>query len=96
MQYASTTPEAFMPDTLVAAPIFAIRDLYVASYAGGFTLWNYQHRNGLLDDVMPPGFFNDAGDMFEVGDMILVTAKDGGRILVVIQTGERVVVGPLS
>jgi hypothetical protein len=34
--------------------------------------------------VGQPGYFNDAGDMLAGGDMMMVSARDGGRMLCVV------------
>jgi len=75
--------------------MYAIRYLSVLCYSQGFTLWHYRQR-GLLADVTPPGFFDGAAEMLQHGDMILVSAVDGGRQLFCTKEGERVTVGPLS
>jgi hypothetical protein len=36
-----------------------------------------------LDDVTAPGFFRDANDLLAPGDMMMVSAQDGGQILTV-------------
>ena len=56
---------------------FAIRNLSVLSYAQGFTCWHYRRR-GPLAETLEPGFFNPASDMMEQGDMIMISAADGG------------------
>jgi hypothetical protein len=75
---------------------FAIRNLSVLSYAQGFTLWHYRAGAARLDDVANPGFFDDAADMLAVGDMMMVSGADGGRILCVATSGQRVQTAPLS
>lgn len=82
--------------TTDTAPRFAIRHLHVLTYAEGFTLWLYKARDVLLDDMTPLGFFNDAGDMFAVGDIIMTVGKDGCRIFNVVETGDHVVVGVVA
>lgn len=59
---------------------FAIRNLSVLAYAQGFTLWHYKAGDDRLDDVGVPGFLADAADMLAAGDMLLISARDGGRI----------------
>lgn len=58
---------------------FAIRNLSVLGYAQGFTSWVYR------TDTIPSlfqvdwndnGYFNDAADMFNVGDTIIVYATN--------------------
>ena len=67
---------------------FAIRNLSVLAYAQGFTLWHYRARDGALDRAAASGFFNSAADMLAVGDMMLVSASDGGRLLYVASASE--------
>jgi hypothetical protein len=62
---------------------FAIRNLSVLAYANGFTLWHYKAGRDQLDDVVEPAFFSDAADMLNEGDMMMVSAADGGRIMCV-------------
>ena len=63
--------------------MFAIRNLSVLSYAQGFTLWHYRGPSNTLAEVLAPGFFNQAQDMIPAGDMMHVTAQDGGATLFV-------------
>lgn len=71
------------PTTISTAARFAVRNMSVLAYANGFTLWHYKAGKATLDDVMKPGFFMDASDMAAVNDLIMVTASDGARIVVV-------------
>jgi len=70
-----------------AAPIpsarFAISNLSVLAYAPGFRLWHYKAGKFGVNAVAADGFFFGASDMLAVGDMILVSAVDGGRMLAV-------------
>jgi hypothetical protein len=59
---------------------FALRNLCVLAYANGFTLWHYKAGPDPLDDVAGQGFFADAADMLATGDMIMISAQDGGRL----------------
>ncbi|WP_419760655.1 hypothetical protein [Acidisoma sp.] len=59
---------------------FALRNLCVLAYANGFTLWHYKAGADALDNVSEQGFFADAADMLSAGDMIMISAQDGGRI----------------
>jgi hypothetical protein len=61
---------------------FAIRNLSVLAYANGFTLRHYKASDNLAA-VARSSYFRDAGDMLKPGDMIMVSAFDGARILVV-------------
>ena len=62
---------------------FAIRNLSVLAYANGFTLWHYKAGRDGLEQVESLDFFADAADMLAEGDMMMVSAADGGRILCV-------------
>jgi hypothetical protein len=62
---------------------FAIRNLSVLAYANGFTLWHYKSGKDRLTQVEKADFFADGADMLAEGDMMLVSAPDGGRILTV-------------
>jgi hypothetical protein len=62
---------------------FTIRNLSVLAYANGFTLWHYKASRDRLDQVEGLDFFADAADMLAEGDMMMVSAADGGRILCV-------------
>ena len=62
---------------------FAIRNLSVLAYANGFTLWHYKAGRDQLDDVETCDFFADAADMLAEGDMMMISAADGGRVLCV-------------
>ena len=74
---------------------FAIRNLSVLAYAQGFTLWHYRAGRAGLDRVAHQGFFNEAADMFAAGDMVLVSAADGGRVVFVTATEGAVATTPL-
>jgi hypothetical protein len=75
---------------------FAIRNLSVLAYAQGFTLWHYRADAAPLDQAARPGFFDDAADMFAAGDMVLVSASTGGRVLFVTATEPAVITAPLA
>ncbi len=60
--------------------MFIARNLSVLAYAQGFTLWHYK-AEGSVDETAKPDFFDEAHDMLAQGDMMLVSASDGGRVL---------------
>lgn len=62
---------------------FAIRNLSVLAYANGFTLWHYKSGKDALGAVASKNYLADASDMLTVGDLIMVTAADGARIVCV-------------
>ena len=77
--------------------VFAIRNLSVLAYANGFTLWHYKAGKERLEMVAKPNFFADACDMLAVGDMVMVTAADGARIICVTMSDiETVSTAPLA
>jgi len=75
---------------------FAIRNLSVLAYANGFTLWHYKAFEDRQETVASDGFFAAAGDMLAAGDMVMVSASDGGRVLCVVPNGVAIQTAPLS
>jgi hypothetical protein len=65
---------------------FAIRNLSVLAYANGFTLWHYKAGKDRQDAVAEANFFADAADMLTAGDMVMVSALDGARIVAIAPT----------
>ena len=61
---------------------FALQNLSVLAYANGFTLWHYKAEND-RQALELPHYFAPAGDMLNAGDMVLVSASQGGRMLCV-------------
>lgn len=74
---------------------FAVRNLSVLSYANGFTLWHYKAAD-TLHAVEAPGYFADAADMLAPGDMLMLSARDGARILCIFDTAEAVKLAALA
>ncbi len=62
---------------------FAVRNLSVLSYANGFTLWHYKAGKDALAVVSGDNYFADASDMLTAGDLLMLTAADGARIVAV-------------
>ena len=62
---------------------FSVRNLSVLAYANGFTLWHYKAASDLLQNVGGCGFFAAASDMLTAGDIMMVSASDGARMLCV-------------
>jgi outer membrane protein assembly factor BamB len=69
---------------------FTLRGLSVLAYAQGFTLWHYKHPKAGLSVVSRPGFFDLASDMLASGDMLFISAADGGRLAFVSTSGNAV------
>ena len=67
---------------------FAIRNLSVLAYAQSFTLWHYKAAGLAMTQAEQNGFFNPCADMLATGDMMLVSANDGGCLLFVANTNE--------
>lgn len=63
--------------------MFVLRNLSVLAYANGFSLWHYKTSQDTCLEVKGPGYFADAGHELSNGDMILVSAKDGGTAVYV-------------
>ena len=76
---------------------FAIRNLSVLAYANGFTLWHYKTGKDTLDTVSSGNYLADASDMLTAGDLVMLTATDGARIVcVTLADLETVITAPLS
>jgi hypothetical protein len=76
---------------------FAIRNLSVLAYANGFTLWHYKSGKDRLETVSSGNYLGDAADMLTAGDLVMITAADGARIVcVTLADIETVVTAPLS
>jgi hypothetical protein len=70
--------------------MFAMRNLSVLNYAQGFTLWVYKHSED-ISQILQPGFFNSASDMMATGDVLMISARDGGAQRFVSHSGGGVV-----
>lgn len=73
-----------------------IRNLSVLAYAQGFTLWHYKAPARRVDEVCVDDYFEDAGDMLVAGDMLMVSAADGGRMLFASSVWGRIRMMPLG
>lgn len=56
---------------------FSPKELSVLAYANGFTLWHYRTVDSAAA-VDTQGYFNMAGEVFRMGDMILANTGIGG------------------
>jgi hypothetical protein len=74
---------------------FALRNLSVLAYANGFTLWHYKADPADQPGADAPAFFAEAGDMLAGGDMMMVTSRQGARLLCVLADVEGVRTAPL-
>ena len=75
---------------------FTVRNLSVLAYAQGFTLWHYTSKRDGLAIVAKAGFFDAASDLLTGGDMMLISAPDGGRASLVAAQAGQVATMPLS
>ncbi len=75
---------------------FTIRNLSVLAYANGFTLWHYKAHEDSLAAVAGRNFFGGAADLIAFGDLLMVSAIDGARLLSVAAVGEQVMVTTLT
>lgn len=75
---------------------FAVRDLSVLAYANGFTLWHYKAGDDALASVGALGFFDSAADMLASGDIMMVSAADGARVLAMARVEGKVVAAPMG
>jgi len=75
---------------------FAIRNLSVLAYAQGFTLWHYKAPAMALNRLRAKGFFDPATDMLATGDMVMMSARDGGCVAFVAAAGDSIALAPLS
>ncbi len=75
---------------------FTIRNLSVLAYAQGFTLWHYKALAAPLATLAQPGFFDHARDMLATGDMVMMSARDGGRVAFVSAANDCVTLAALA
>jgi hypothetical protein len=69
---------------------FNLRNLAVLAYGNGFTLWHYRAAGETQAAVRADGYFDAAADMLANGDMLMITAGDGGGMACVAVTGDQV------
>jgi hypothetical protein len=74
---------------------FSVPNLSVLAYANGFTLWHYKAPVEDDDAGHSPGYFMQAGDLLNAGDMIMVSGGGQGRILCVCPGPSGLTVAPL-
>ena len=63
---------------------FSLRNLSVLAYANGFTLWHYKADPADHPYTGKQDFFADAGDMLAGGDLVMVSSREGARLLCVL------------
>ncbi|MDE8346495.1 MAG: hypothetical protein POH28_10040, partial [Acidocella sp.] len=60
----------------------------------GFTLWHYKAET--LTQPAAAGFFADAADLMVPGDMVMLSAPDGGRIAAIAGAGKAIALNALA
>jgi hypothetical protein len=68
--------------------------LAVLAFANGFTLWHCRAHS--VADAGEPGFFDTVGMLLGSGDLILISAPDGGRAMWATIDDGRIRVMPLG
>ena len=76
--------------------MFLNKDLSVLAYANGFTLWQYYGKEDTLETVSQPDFFVRVKTLMAIGDIIIISAKDGAAIRAVTELSPSVKIGPLQ
>jgi hypothetical protein len=74
---------------------FALRNLSVLAYANGFTLWHYKSGADKLNATAKPGYFADAADLLAEGDMVMLSAAEGGKIAAITGQGKSIALAPV-
>jgi hypothetical protein len=75
---------------------FALRNLSVLAYANGFTLWHYKSGADALTQATAKGYFADAADLLAPGDMVMLSAAEGGKIATIAGQGKSIALAPLA
>lgn len=73
---------------------FTLRNLSVLAYANGFTLWHYKSGDK-LSAAAAQGYFADAADLLAPGDMVMLSAAEGGKIATIAGQGKSIALAPL-
>jgi hypothetical protein len=73
---------------------FSLRNLSVLAYANGFTLWHYKSGDK-LSTATAKGYFADAADLLAAGDMVMLSAAEGGKIATIAGQGKTIALAPL-
>ncbi|HQT65554.1 MAG: hypothetical protein B7Z75_12465 [Acidocella sp. 20-57-95] len=74
---------------------FTLRNLSVLAYANGFTLWHYKSGTDKLAQATREGYFADAADLLAPGDMVMLSAAEGGKIATIAGQGKSITLAPL-
>ena len=55
-----------------------------------------RRRGATLAQVTAPGYFNDTADLLAAGDMLMISAADGGRVACILSDDTAVTLGPVA
>ena len=67
---------------------FCVENLSILACSSGFTLWLYRAVSDSKSVFANPRFFQKAGDMMNCGDIVMISARDGSRLLSVLMDEE--------
>ena len=78
-------------------PQVKIDNLSLLAYAQGFTLWHYRAgQDCTLADTLAPDFFAAFAGMFAAGEVVMISASDGGAQAFVAEVAPRVTLRIMS
>jgi len=75
---------------------FALRNLSVLAYANGFTLLHDKATTDKLTQTTKTGYFADAADLLAEGDMVMLSAAEGGKIAAITGQGKSIALAPVT
>ncbi|MCR5506873.1 MAG: hypothetical protein K6F04_03435 [bacterium] len=71
------------------------KNLSVLAYANGFTLWHYKTEDA-KSVVSTSGYFNDVANIYNVGDLIVVSSSINGTMETTIFVVSAITAGVVS
>ncbi len=74
---------------------FIAQNMSALAYANGFTLWTYKSTD-TMNAIAAAGYLNPAASMVSAGDLVMLNAADGGRILRINKVGGTVTTAALA
>lgn len=76
--------------------MFLNRNMSVIAFANGFTLWQYKSNSDSLEQVECAGYFDKIVTLMAIGDIVIISARDGTAIRAVTELSPSVIIGPLK
>lgn len=76
--------------------MFLNKNMSVIAYANGFTWWQYYGKEDTLETISQPGYFEKVVTLMAIGDIVVISAKDGTAIRAVTELSPSVIIGPLK